>query len=392
MRKTVCLLAALLLCLTASSAGATRVELEDGRYFILSLGGSYGYARDTAGNFYVWGDNQYGQLGRGYTNPEFSLNFPRAFETRNTEIDLSQVRDVIASTNYSFLWMEDGTLYGVGNSQYLSLARGEGVYTTHQRIDLPEKPAQVACGFGQVLVITEQGEVYAWGRNNKGQVGNGSTRHTMTPTKLSLQNIVQVCGGAQFSLALDSEGRLWGWGDNEFHIISPSKEAYYTTPVLIDMGDIQIASIEAGGYHAAVVDTEGRVWTWGKNDVFQLGYNTREKPVSQPTQVELPLPVKALSVYSSQNYAILSDGSLWSWGNNGYGQLGRGIRGVVGAVAGECLPGDVILAETGSMFAQCVLSDGTVLCAGFNNHAELGARDTSHRNKMTPNGLDLIVE
>lgn len=381
---------ATILCLLAAPALAARYDLPDGRFVILSLGGSYGYARDSIGNIYVWGDNQYGQLGKGYANPEFSPNYPREFITRNEAIDLSKISDVAASSNYSFLVMEDGTLYGVGNNSYLSLACGEGIFSTHRRVELPEKPVAIANGFGHVLALTEKGEVYAWGRNNKGQVGNGSTRHVMTPVKLPLQNIVQICGGGQFSLALDKDGHLWGWGDNEFHALSGSNEAYIAYPFILDTGSIEIASIEAGSGHIVVLDKQGKVWAWGRNDVYQAGIETKGKPLIQPSVVSLPFPAVSLVTYNSQNYAILSNGSLWSWGNNGRGQLGQGLSKVAGALPGQCVESDVVLVETGSMFAMCMLRDGRIMSAGFNNHYQLGFHDTANYNSMTLNGMDLI--
>jgi len=379
-------------CLALTPALATRYDLPDGRYFILSCGGSFAYSRDTAGNFRVWGDNQYGQLGKGHFNNASGILgiYPSDFRTKNADIDLSQVKDIVSGSNYSFFLMNDGTLYAVGNSDYGTLGKHEGSYSTHKAYYLPEKPAALSCGFGQCLALTENGEVYAWGRNNKGQVGNGSRQAVLNPCKLPLKNIVQIVAGGQFSLALDSDGVLWGWGDNEFNILSPGSDPCFTVPVQVNTGSIEIAAIEAGGYHAALLDKQGNVWTWGKNDVYQLGYETREKAVATPTQVMLPLPAASLAVYSSQNYAILSDTSLWSWGNNGYGQLGQGLRGVKGGLPGQCVDRDVVLVETGSMFALCVLQNGNVMAAGFNNHAELGDGTTGHRNVMSLNGMKLI--
>ena len=384
---------ALALVLLAAPASAARYDLPDGRFFILSLGGSFAYSRDTAGNIRVWGDNQYGQLGKGHFNNAGSILgiYPSDFRTKNADIDLSQLRDIVSGSNYSFFWMNDGTLYAVGNSDYATLGKQEGSYSTHKAFYLPEKPAALSCGFGQCLALTENGEVYAWGRNNKGQVGNGSRQNMTSPCKLPLKNIVEIAAGGQFSLALDSEGRLWGWGDNEFNILSPSAEPYFAVPVQVNTNGIDIAAIEAGGYHAALLDKQGGVWTWGKNDVYQLGIETKGKPVAAPTQVSLPGPAASLTVYSSQNYAILADTSMWSWGNNGYGQLGQGLKGVAGGLPGKCVDSGVILVETGSMFALCVLQDGTMMAAGFNNHAELGDGTTMHRNVMSPNGMHLIL-
>ncbi len=384
---------ALILCLLAVPASAARFDLEDGRYFILSTGGSFAYSRDTSGVFRVWGDNQYGQLGKGHFNNANGILgiYPSDFKTKNADIDLSQVKDIVSGSNYSFFWMNDGTLYAVGNSDYATLGKQEGSYSTHKQFYLPEKPVAISCGFGQVLALTENGEVYAWGRNNKGQVGNGARQNVLSPYKLPLQNIVQIAAGGQFSLALDSSGQLWGWGDNEFNILSPGSEPFFAVPVQVNVGDIRIGSIQAGGYHAALIDMEGNVWAWGKNDVYQVGIESNGRTVAAPTKVALPQPVVNLTVYSSQNFAILEDSSLWSWGNNGYGQLGQGLRGVVGGLPGQCVEKDVILVQTGSMFALCVLRDGTMLCAGFNNHAELGDGTTFHKNVMAPNGMDLIL-
>ncbi len=379
----------LLLCVIAVPASAARYDLEDGRFIVVALGGVYGYARAADGTIYTWGDNQFGQLGRGYDNAEFSLNLPSVLRSRNPEVDLYQVKDIIAVSNYNFLWMEDDSLYGVGSNNFLSLGCEEGDYSTHVRVDLPERPVDIKTGFGQVLMLTENGEVYAWGRNNSGQVGNGRILNTKKPYKLPLRDIAKICCGGHFSLALDGGGRLWGWGSNQYHALSPSNDECFLTPVPIETGDIRIKSIAAGGYTVALLDEDGAVWTWGRNDLYQLGYKTTKDYSVNPRKVELPLPAVSLAIYNAQSFAILEDGSLWSWGNNGNGQLGQGLR-EGRALPGMCVEKDVILAAAGSLFAVCVLRDGTMLCAGANNHFELGTPNAVNSLVMTANGLDLI--
>ena len=383
------LILVLLLCVIALPASAARYDLEDGRFIVVALGGVYGYARTADGEIYTWGDNQFGQLGRGYDNAEFSLNLPSVLRSRNPEVDLTMVKDIIAVTNYNFLWMEDDSLFGVGSNNFLSLACEEGDYSTHVRVELPEKPVDIQTGFGQVLMLTENGEVYAWGRNNSGQVGNGRLLNVKKPYKLPLTNIVQICCGGHFSLALDGDGNLWGWGNNEYHTISASKEELILTPTYIETGDIRIQSMAAGGFTVALVDEDGAVWTWGRNDLYQLGYKTTGAYSVNPRRVELPLPAVYVTSYNSQSFAILEDGSLWSWGNNGSGQLGQGLS-EGRALPGLAVEGDVVLVASGSLFAVCVLRDGTVLCAGANNHFELGTPNAVNCKVMTPNGLDLI--
>jgi len=381
----------LLLCLMISSASAYVYELEDGRNVMLSIGGSFAYSRDTEGNIRVWGDNQFGQLGKGNQKQSYQVS---NFKTKNADIDLSKLKDVVAANDYSFMWMEDDQVFGVGSNVYLPLTFKQGSYTTHKLISLPEPPVHIAPGFGHVLMLTENGEVYAWGRNGHGQVGNGKTKNVQTPYKLPLSNIVQIVSGGKFSLALDKDGQLWGWGDNEFNTILPDTTKNQLTPVKIDTGDIDIALIDACGASVALLDTEGTLWTWGRNDFHQLGYDTKGKPTKTPAAVPLPLPVTFVAAYSSQTYAILSDGSLWSWGNNSYGQLGQGFRSAtnVGILPGKCWDSDVVLVQGGSLFVIAMTSDGTLLSAGISKFGQQGHGDSKSKYTMTPNGMDLILD
>ena len=396
MRKVVAFTLTLcLLCAVFSSASAVVYEFEDGRSIILAVGGSFVYARSASGTLRVWGDNQFGQLGKGYNNTESSPNFKVAeFKSKNPQIDLSQLKDVVPANDWSFLWMEDGALWGVGNNSYLPLTMAEGTYSTHVRVSLPEKPAAIATGFGHALALTENGEVYAWGRNSNGQVGNGGTRKTQQPYKLPLKNIVQVAAGGKFSLALDADGQLWGWGHNEFNTLSPTTAQDQYTPVKIDTGDIDIAYVDACGASVVLLDTEGTLWTWGNNDMQQCGYDTRGKVSPTPRAVPLPLPVTYVAAYSSQTYAILSDGSLWSWGNNSYGQLGQGFRSssTEGVLPGKCWDSDVVLVMGGSLFCIAMLKDGTVLSAGISKFGQLGTGDAKSQYTLSPNGMNFLTD
>ena len=378
------------LCAFTAPAAAQIYESEDGKSVIIAVGGSFAYTRDTAGVIRVWGDNQFGQLGKGHISQSFKV---MEFKTRNPNIDVSQIRDIIPANDYSFLCMEDGTVWGVGNNSYLPLTVSEGTYSTHVKINLPEAPKVLAPGFGHVLALTENGEVYAWGRNSQGQVGCGNTKKMMTPVKLGLKNIVQIVAGGKFSLALDADGQLWGWGDNEYHTISPSNEKYILTPQKIDTGDIDIAVIEACGASVVLLDTEGTLWTWGHNDMQQLGYDTKGKTVSVPTPVPLPKPVTYVAAYSSQTYAILEDESLWSWGNNSYGQLGQGFRSssTEGVLPGQCYDHDVVFVMGGSLYCLAMLKDGTILSAGISKFGQLGEGTPDSKYTLSPNGMNLFV-
>ncbi len=382
---------ALLLCLLVSPASALVYELEDGRTVMVSVGGSFAYSRDTAGNIRVWGDNQFGQLGKGNTKQSFAV---ADFKTKQAELDVSHMVDVVTATDFSFMWMDDGSMFGVGSNVYLPLTMPQDIsYSTHVRVNLPEPAAAVATGFGHVLILTENGEVYAWGRNSQGQVGNGKTVKTNVPYKLPLQNIVQIACGGKFSLALDKDGVLWGWGDNEYHQLSPDSHPYQPTPAPVDYGGVDIAYIDAGDASVVLLDKNGVLWTWGRNHVQELGYDTNGQTTSAPRPVPLPLPVTFVAAYSYQTYAILTDGSLWSWGNNTYGQLGQGFRTAsgLGVLPGKAYDKDVVLVQGGSLYCVAMLKDGTILTAGISKFGQQGDGTDQTKPTLAPNGMNLIV-
>ena len=388
MKKLLLLL--LVLSMAITSASAVTWDTEDSNV-LLAVGGSFVYARDNKGVLRVWGDNQFGQLGKGHTSQNLKVF---EFKTKSTELDVTQLVDIVTASDYSFMLMADGSVWGVGNNSYLPLTVKGSSHSTHVRTNLPEAPAAMATGFGHAMMLTENGEIYTWGRNSEYQLGNGKRKNLQEPYKVELENIVQIACGGKFSIALDADGQLWGWGDNEHYQLSPEKKATIPAPIRIDTGDIDIAYIDACGGSIVLLDTEGTLWTWGRNDFHQLGYNTKGKPTKVPQAVPLPLPVTYVAAYSSQTYAILTDGSLWSWGNNSYGQLGQGFRSssTEGVLPAQVWDSDVVLVQGGSLFCVAMLEDGTVLTAGISKFGQQGEGTSQSKYTLAPNGMDLIID
>ena len=400
-RLAAMLLAALLLaaCACAGAEGSYRP--------IIAAGGSFIYARDDQGRVWCWGHNELGQLGRG--NRAQSNKKIYEFESRTPGLDILEIRDIVCGCDYSYFLMNDGSIYGVGtgsNGQNLEKA---GNQTTHVRLSYQDPTiVQLATGYGHTLALNEAGEVYAWGRNHAGQVGNGNHKGPIRePVRLDLPRIVDIGCCGSHSAAVDEDGNLWMWGDNSYHQISPAKDKYFMSPIRIDL-DFKVREVELGGHHTAVVDTDGNLYMWGRNTACQIGIEAgRNTYVDTVTKLDLPLPVRIVDCYGSLTWVVLEDGSLWTWGLDTYGQMGVGFN--TGGESGlplshgemefkgkpyssKVLDGGVAAITIGDCFGAALLEDGTLLTCGINKYGQLG-REAPYRGKpnftLTPANLRL---
>jgi alpha-tubulin suppressor-like RCC1 family protein len=179
---------------------------------------------------------------------------------------------------------------------------------------------------------------------------------------------------------------LWGWGFNYFGTIGDNTSVDRTSPVQISSSSF--TSVVDGGYsqHGAAVKSDGTLWTWGQNSYGQLGVNNTFA-YSSPIQVGGNTWEKAYKLMSTLAYK--TDGSLWSWGNNSYGQLGTGDKinksspvQIMGTSSGFY---DISLSfSTGA----AVKKDGTLWTWGSNSSGELGLGDKIHRSSPTQVGID----
>lgn len=230
------------------------------------------------------------------------------------------------------------------------------------------------------LGVANDSTVWAWGNNSNGQLGDGSTSRKTTPTKVegNLIDVISVAAGREnFSLALKSDGTVWSWGSNangQLGIGSSGGSQYL--PVQVS-GLTDVIAIAAGGAFSLALKKDGTVWSWGKNSEGQLGHGTTSMSTT-PKQVIGGLK-NVIDIAGGGGFAlaVTSDGSLWSWGENNYYQLGDGtktnnstpkiVKGVAGVNSVTC----------GRFFALALKNDGTVWAWGQNNYAQLGNGSTS---------------
>ncbi|MDB5106241.1 MAG: repeat-containing protein [Fibrobacteres bacterium] len=228
------------------------------------------------------------------------------------------------------------------------------------------------------LTVKGDGTVWSWGLNAKGQLGRTGTANF--PGQIAgITTAKSVAAGAEFGLALLADGTVRAWGDNTFAQLGDGSTAQHNTPVPVS-GLTRIVGIYAGESHALAVDQDGRVWVWGSNGYGQLGDGRASSNAFLPTSLGSLSGVIAVAAGSDFSAALKADGTVYTWGNNGAGQLGDGtnsMRTLPASVPG--LTG-VRAIEAGAQHMLALKSDGTIWAWGSNNSGDLGDGSLINRN------------
>jgi alpha-tubulin suppressor-like RCC1 family protein len=254
------------------------------------------------------------------------------------------------------MWRSFG-LYVV--AAYLSLIRASLSSGAGAPAQVPELSgvAKAAGGGSHSLALKRDGTVWAWGRNDAGQLGDGTTTGRHLPSQVGGLNGVKAIGAGTFhSLALKSDGTVWTWGSNDWGQLGDETFTAHTTPVQVK-GLTEVVEIAAGGYHNLALKKDGTVWAWGANWSGQLGSGLEIPGRPGAALVGGLNGVISVAADPDHSLALKGDGSVWTWGWIGW------IDG-----ASRCQPtpaeagglGGVILAAWASGHALAVKTDGTV--------------------------------
>jgi alpha-tubulin suppressor-like RCC1 family protein len=220
--------------------------------------------------------------------------------------------------------------------------------------------------------------VWVWGDNTSGQLGDGTTTASLLPEHVSgLDNVIAVVQGFQRVTALRADGTVWEWGDRDFANGGEPPTVLTEHPVQVP-GLSGITAIADSSYSGYALSSDGTEWAWGYNNIGQLGDGTRTTHLT-PEQIPGLTGVVAISATMGDTaYAVKSDGTLWSWGYGGSGELG------IGAVDNSNSPLQVSLTGVVGTAGQVALrSDGTVWAWGRDFSGEAG-QGTSGSDVLTP--------
>jgi len=347
-------------------------DIED--YFITDYQLIDQYIGDT---LWTWGNNTYGQLG---VNDTTNRNTPVT-----TLLGGTNWKSVASGIRHTVALKTDGSLWTWGDNDFGQL----GVNTTTRRTTPVTTLLggtnwkSVASGTFYTVAIKTDGTLWTWGRNSLGELGVNNTTDRSTPvtTLLGGNNWKSVDCGDQHTAAIKTDGTLWTWGDNSFGQLGVNNSINRSTPVTTLLGGNNWKSVSGGNFHTTSIKTDGTLWTWGDNSNGQLGVNDTTRRSTPVTTLLGGTNWKSVASGSNHTTALKTDGTLWSWGLNNFGQLG------VNDTTNRNTPVTTLLGGTnwksvvgGGNRTVALKTDGTLWTWGVNTSGQLGVNDTTQRN------------
>ena len=326
----------------------------------LSFGHSHSSALTESGRVFMWGHNYYGQLGDGTNGIENNKLIP-------TEIT---------------------SMFPSG-----------------------DKVIHLSMGDFHSSAVTESGQVFVWGYNNKGQLGIESAFWALVPTNITENfigievddKVIQLSLGIEYSSALTFKGKVYTWGRNDSGQLGDKTKDQKTVPTEItgnligmDEGD-KITQLSMGGFHSSALTQNGHVYMWGNNGSYQLSQGGISNN-STPTEItgnfigiDVDDKIIQLSMGMNHSSALTQNGRVFTWGSNSNGQLGDGtvsFRPVPTNITGNFPVGDrVVSLSMANHQSSAVTESGRVFTWGYNFHYSLGLGSASQDNVKVPTNV-----
>jgi alpha-tubulin suppressor-like RCC1 family protein len=365
---------------TAHAGADTRLP---GPFPVIAAGDTHALFIRPDGWVWGWGDNTYGELGDGTNTQRFTA----------TQAHLSAAVQVSAGVQFSVALMGDGTIYTWGRDDLGQLGNGTSTtsktaYVTPKKMGTAGDWRFVTAGRAHALAIKIDGTMWGWGDNANGQLGLGGSKLTAqkTPQRIGTgSDWIAAAAGKSFSIALRADGTLWGCGINDQGQLGVASLPTSGANVLTQIGATtdHWLSVSAGTAYVLAIKDDGSIWSWGQNDVGQLGDGTKTNHT--PPAKASSGPYRAIAAGDKHSLAVRWDGAIYGWGTNTVGQLGAGNKTShtsatsIGATRGQYI-------AAGRDFSMFLSADGIINLAGQGSSGQLGSGSdvTSSTTRIGP--------
>lgn len=285
----------------------------------------------------------------------------------------------------------DGTLWSWGAGSHGSLGNNAAVNVSSpvQTISGGTNWKQASPGGSFTIAIKTDGTLWGWGLSNNGQLGNESSVSRSSPvqTVSGGTNWKQVSAGLLMTSAIKTDGTLWVWGFDQTGGLGDNTIMTKSSPIQTVSGGTNWKQVSTGSNLVGAVKTDGTLWVWGYNNTGQLGDNTRISRSSPVQTISEGTSWKQVSVGASISAAIKTDGSLWVWGYNGSGQLATNnlvsrsspVQTVSGGTNWRCVETSTAGLGRGPGMGA-IKTDGTLWTWGATYFGSLGDNTTINRS------------
>lgn len=343
----------------------------------IATGANHTCALLQGGAIQCWGENTNGQLGDGATGS-------RATPAPVTGLAAAATA-LTTGSDHTCAILGDGRVQCWGDNARGQLGDGsrEDRLTPVLIRNVSDTIVKVAAGQFHTCSLAADGDLYCWGTNNRGQLGNGTLDSSRTPLRVSGTpgDATGLGAGVDHACAIFKAGAVYCWGSNRARQLGHDAPGIATVPRLIQLAVVEngvapvngIPVIAGGRYHTCLITPSRGVQCWGRNSDGQLGDGT-QLPRTRPINVSgLSSGVTALALGAEHTCALNQNGGVKCWGSNQFGQLGDGgttehltPTDVIG------LAGSVVTLVAGDSHTCALVQPGGVKCWGANNAGQLG--------------------
>jgi len=361
----------------------------------ISAGANIGQAAgiQSPGTLWAWGNNLYGQLGLSNVTDRSSPTQVGTLSTW-TQISCGYIHTAAIQT--------PGTLWAWGNNSYGQLGNnsaGPIVYSPIQ-IGTASNWSRISCGYQYTIALQSNGTLWTWGLNSFGQLGYDTTSYRSSATQIGTVGVwTGFLTGSQNSFwgaAINSNNNLYVWGNNSNRILNSNYYNYDTAdtvasgaiianPVPLDYTlSTPVKSASVGDQFGVYVQSNGTLWAWGNLSYGQLA--TTIGPTPNPAYMNSWTQIGSGRF---NMYGLQSNGSLWTWGNNSFGQLGTNsttLSDVSSPVQISALATWRQISTGNQSYFLAIQTNGTLWGAGINSSGQLGLSDTTNRSSPTQVG------